>query len=41
MIPKSTWLDLAEQAGFDVGTRLFVEADCGGEFVLLVGWLPS
>ncbi len=41
MFPKSTWLDLTAQAGFDVETRPSVEADYGGELVLLVGRLRS
>ncbi len=39
VFPKSTWLDLTAQAGFDVETRPFVEADYGAELVLLVGRL--
>jgi hypothetical protein len=41
MFPRSTWLDLTEQAGFDVETSPFVEADYGRELVLPVGRLSS
>jgi len=39
MFPKSTWLELTAQAGFDVETRPSVEAYNGEELVLLVGRL--
>ncbi len=39
MFPSSTWLDLTEQAGFDVETRPFVKADYGEELTLIVGVL--
>ncbi len=37
LFPKSTWLNLTHECGFEVETRPFVEADAGERRTLLVG----